>query len=320
MTPLPEPIQHTVDAIYKAIAKRNRGGDSLGVPMSQCANECDRQTWYALRWAAPPETIDGQKQRRFETGSIEEDRLLNDLEAAGVKVERIDPATGKQFKVELADGWLRGKIDGRGENIPEAPRSPHVIECKSHKEKSFKELLKHAPPKGEGLRRSKPDHFAQVQCYMHALTLGRALYIAVNKNDDAIYTERVAYDHTFVTVLEARIRRIVASDRAPPRLHDDPASKAAFACAWCPALTLCHERAFARVNCRTCISAEFLDGAVVRCAETGKVRNYDEQQGGCALHLFLPDLVPAEQIDAGDRWVKYRLENGGEWINGAPAC
>jgi hypothetical protein len=35
------------------------------------------------------------------------------------------------------------------------------------------------------------------------------------------------------------------------------------------------------------------------------------------LHLFVPDLVPAEPVDAGDDWVAYRLKDGSAWIDGA---
>lgn len=319
MPPLPDPINHTIEAIYAAIVARARQGDSRGVPMGAAANECDRAVWYGLRWAAPPERLDGPRQRRFETGRREEDRLLDDLEAAGVAVVRLDPATGRQFAVTLAHGWLRGKMDGRAVGLPEAPKTEHVVETKSHNDRSFKELVKHAPPKGEGLRRAKPEHFTQCQLYMHATGLRRALYLAVNKNTDELYAERVEYDAEFALRVESRVARLAGTDRAPPRLHDDPANKAAFACQWCPALALCHERAFARQNCRTCLSASFEDGAVVRCTLNDAVRSYDEQQAGCPNHLYLPDLVPGEQVDAGERWVKYRLSDGREWIDGRVA-
>lgn len=316
MAVLPAPINHTTDAIYKALAAKAYSGDSLGIPMSQAANECDRATWYLLRWAAPPEQIDGQKERRFETGRREEERLLDDLEAAGIEVIRFDPATGKQFRAELANGWLRGKIDAKATGIPEAPKTIHIVETKTHKEKSFKELLKHAPPNGEGIKKSKPDHYAQCQAYMRAKGLTRCLYLAVNKNDEQLYCERIKYDEAYCLALEARIKRIVSTDRAPTRLHDDVNSKAAFACQWCPALGLCHEQQWARRNCRTCLSAAFEDGAIVRCTVTGKELSYDDQQRGCSSHLYLPELVPAEQIDAGERWIDYRMADGEIWRDG----
>lgn len=312
MAIIPEPISHTVEAIYTALASQSRSGDSRGIPMSSVADECERKLWFALRWAAPGEEITGQKQRRFGTGFREEDRLLSDLEAAGFQVERFDSATGRQFTVRLADGWLRGKMDGRVLGLPEAPATLHVVECKSHSDKSFKELVK------KKLQAAKPDHYAQCQAYMHAEGLTRCLYLAVNKNTDELYAERVEYDLEFGLRLEAKVLRVVSTDRAPVRLYDDPKSKAAFACNWCPALALCHEGGWARRNCRTCLSAELRSGAEVWCGLTGQQRSYDEQQAGCPAHLYLPDLVPGEQVDASEaeRTVTYRLASGETWIDG----
>src|SRR5665213_2664884 len=233
MTALPEPLSHTVLAIWQAYESKPPHSDSLGVPMSQVAEPCERKIWYALRWASPPEHITGQKQRRFDTGNIEEDRLLTDLENAGLIVERLDPATGKQFRVSLADGWLRGKMDGRATNVPEAPKAVHVVEVKSHNDKSFKDLVK------KKLEASKPDHYGQCQAYMKAESLTRCLYTAVNKNTDEIYTERVEYDHAYAVRLEAKVERIVRTDVAPPKLFEDVTSKAAFPCTWCAARPQC---------------------------------------------------------------------------------
>jgi hypothetical protein len=296
MVELPEPLSHTVEAVYQAYEARNadRTGDNTGVAMSQAASECDLQIWYAFRWAAPAEKIDGIKQSRFDTGNAWESRLLDDLELIGCQVERIDPATGKQFRVELANGWLRGKMDGRVLGLPEAPKTLHVVECKSHNSKSFKDLQK------KKLAASKPDHFIQCQDYMLAQGLTRCLYYAVCKDTDERYAERVEFDAGVALAHEARIARIVSSDRAPARLFEDPSSKAAFACGWCPAKSQCHERAFARQNCRTCLSASFEDGARVRCTHWQKELSYEEQQAGCAAHLYLPDLIPGEQIDASE--------------------
>jgi hypothetical protein len=312
MPQLPEPISHTVLAIWEAYEAKARNGDSLGVPMSQVANECERAIWYSLRWASPPEQTTGQKQRRFATGNIEEDRLLTDLENAGVIVERLDPATGQQFRVALANGWLRGKMDGRALNVPEAPKTLHVVEIKSHNDKSFKDLIK------KKLQQSKPDHYAQCQNYMHAEHLTRCLYLAVNKNTDELYCERIEYDAIYAMRLEAKVERIVRADTAPPKLFEDVNSKAAFACGWCPAKAQCHEGEFARKNCRTCLSSSFEPGAIVRCTLLDKELSYQEQQAGCHSHLYLPSLVHGEQIDADEqeRWVKYNMADGSVWVDG----
>lgn len=311
MPALPPPLSHTALAMDAAIIARARNGDSRGVPMSAAVNACDRAIWYQLRWSAPPEEPAGPRQRRFRTGEAYEHWLLGDLATAGVTVWTIDETTGQQFRIELADGWLRGKVDGVAQGVPEAPAAAHVIECKSHNERSFKELVK------KGVREAKPEHYAQCQLYMHGLSLTRCLYLAANKNTDEIHAERIEYDPVFCLAIEARIARIVETDRAPARAHDDITSKAAFACAWCPSKGLCHEGQFARFNCRTCLYAELQPGANVRCTKLEKGLSYDEQQAGCPAHRYLPDLVPGDQVDVvGDDVVVYRMKDGREWRDG----
>ena len=311
MAPLPKPFQHTVLAIWDAYEKSNSAGDNLGVPMSQVGNECERAIWYSFRWASPPEIIDGQKQRKFNTGNIEEERLLDELENAGIQIERLDPATGSQFRISLADGWLRGKMDAKALGLPEAPKTLHVVECKSHNDRSFKELKK------KPLKEAKPEHYAQCQLYMLAENLTRCLYLAVNKNNEELHAERIELDKVFARKLEAKVERIVQSNKTPPKLFENPAERAAFQCLWCPAKGQCHEGHFARVNCRTCIESEFQEGAVVRCKLLKKELSYDEQQAGCAQHRYLPSLVPGEQTDADEktRAIIYKLGDGRVWVD-----
>jgi hypothetical protein len=42
-----------------------------------------------------------------------------------------------------------------------------------------------------------------------------------------------------------------------------------------------------------------------------------EQRAACTRHLFIPDLVPGEVIDAGDDVVTYRMADGTTWANDA---
>ena len=45
-----------------------------------------------------------------------------------------------------------------------------------------------------------------------------------------------------------------------------------------------------------------------------------DQEAGCAAHLYIPDLVRGEQLDAGEDWVSYRLPDGSEWRDGVSAA
>jgi hypothetical protein len=281
--------------------------------MSTMGNECDRALWYSFRWAHEPERLDGRKLRLFETGHREEARMLDDLELAGITVHRVDPATGQQWALSALGGHLRGHMDGQGEGFEEAQKARHVLEFKTHNEKSFKALVK------DGVQKAKPGHYAQMQIYMHFSGLQRAFYMAVNKNTDEIHTERVEYEAQSAIVLVARAERIIQSDWAPSRLHDDPTAKMAWVCNYCPAFQQCHGGQFAPRNCRTCLYSSPVEGGW-QCQKHGAIDD-ETQRLGCSLHLFIPDLVPGEQIDADTHanTVTYRMKDGAEWIDGGAA-
>jgi hypothetical protein len=312
MAKLPPVQLHTVHAIHAAFEAQREEHDSNGLPMSALGSECDRQLWYSFRWASPVEQAGGQRLRLFETGTIEEERLIADLRRAGFKVLSADPGTGRQWKLYAVGGHLRGKLDGQVHGLPEAPATWHVLECKSHNERSFKDLAK------KGLRAAKPANFAQCQIYMHLLGLERCLYLAVNKNNDELWADRVHHDPAFSRQLIARVERVIAANRAPPKIADDPA---AWPCLLCRERAVCHDEAFGRRHCRTCLHAtpviaERTD-APWRCERFGQDLTLDAQRAGCPAHLYLPDVVPGEQTDAGDNWVAYRLPDGRPWRDGA---
>ena len=313
MAELPAPHQQTLDAIYRAYEAKAERNHRSYLGMSIMGNECDRALWYAFRWAHPPENLDGRKLRLFETGHREEARMLDDLEQAGVRVERVDPATGEQWALSALGGHFRGHMDGQGEGFLEAPKTRHVLEFKTHNEKSFKALVK------DGVQKSKPGHYAQMQLYMHFSGLSRAFYMAVNKNTDEIHTERIEYDGQAAIVLVARAERIIQSAEPPAKLHDDPASKMAWVCNYCPAFAQCHGGQFAPRSCRTCIHSTPVDGGW-HCEHHGAL-DAEAQRKGCSLHLYIPALVPGEQIDADPETgtVTYRMADGATWIDGGAA-
>lgn len=254
--------------------------------------------------------------RLFETGHHEEARMLDNLEAIGVTVRRVDPATSKQWACSNINGHFRGHADGVLSGLVEAPKTDHLFEAKTHSEKSFKELV------SKGVALAKPGHYRQMQMYMHHLGLSRAFYLALNKNTDELYQERVAYDPVIAGQLVARAERIIMSDVPPPKLHDDPNSKMAFACKWCPHFGICHGGEMPkRRNCRTCLSSTPVDGGF-SCDVFNQVNEPHLQRMGCSVHVFIPALVPGEQIDADPekRTVTYKLRDGTNWTDGQVIC
>ncbi len=314
MVALPTTGSPTVAAIDAAVeAAEERDFDHV-VRGSSIGHPCERHLWYRFRWAHLPETFDGRKLRLFHTGHHEEARMVAWLRMAGVTVEAVDPATGDQWEVVALEGHFKGHLDGIVTGIIEAPKTPHLLECKTHNAKSFAQLVKH------GVAVSKPEHVAQMQVYMHLKGLTRAFYLAKNKDTDELYAERIHYDPAQALALMAKAERIRNAHEAPARISDDSSYYLcqAFDCA---SYGICHGAQFALRNCRTCLHAspECEGDGQWHCARHDRELTTDEQRSGCPHHLYLPSLVPGEQTDADERaeTVTYRMADGSTWADGA---
>jgi hypothetical protein len=309
MPPLPQPKHSTVAAIYKAFEDANSTRDGRGVSVSKLADDCTRRMFYDFRWVSPNEKPSGRVLRLFETGEIEEQRWIDNLRMIGCEVVSHEP-NGKQIMVEACSGHVRGYLDSEILGLPEAPKTVHVGEMKSHNAKSFADLQK------KGVRVSKPQHFGQLQTYMYLRGRERGIYLAVCKDNDELYAERVDLDLDYVLRLLGKAQRVIDANEPPSRLSDDPEF---FGCKWCSHKPICHGNSFARVNCRTCLYASPEEGGSWSCARFSKPLSFDEQQQACPAHLFLPSLVPGRQTDADQtaETVTYELHDGRQWIDGA---
>jgi hypothetical protein len=302
MTAIPPPtdtIQARIDAAHEARQSGPRG--HLGA--SVLKHKCDRWLWLSFRWAVQ-ERFPGRVLRIFRRGHHEEAWFVQDLKAAGLEVTH----TGRdQLYVKLAP-HIGGSVDGVIESgVPEAPKARHIVEFKTHSAKSFADLSK-------GVQASKPMHYAQMQLYMHGTGIDRALYVAVCKDDDRLYTERVRYDKAFAEALIDRGRRIVGSEVLPDGISADPTW---FECKMCAAWEFCHKTRLTReVNCRTCAHVTATDAGTWHCERWGDVVPEDFQRTGCEAHVLHPALVPWERRLSNDAHEAVYVIDGVEVRNG----
>jgi len=293
---IPQPLNSVVAAIDAAHeARQEPPRPHLGA--SVIGHNCERYVWLSFRWAFR-EQFKGRILRLFRRGQLEERTVHDDLRAAGVSISTINPETRQQWN--FSDGHFGGSCDGVIQNgLPEAPKTPHILEIKTHSLKSFNDLEKN------GVTKSKPQHWAQMQIYMAAFDLDDALYYAVCKDDDRIYTERVKRDAGASMQLFAKAQRIIAADRMPAPLSTDPTW---FECKWCPAHDLCHgSKLTKQVSCRTCAhSTAERDGRWTCAHWEMDIPDTDAQRTGCDNHVLHPDLVPG--------WTYKPAETGVIWL------
>jgi len=322
---IPEPPQQTVDAIMAAIEAEHAERPvytGYGISASALGSPCDRKLWLDLRWASAPEVMTGRKLRIFQRGNAAEDRIIADMRRAGIDVEDADPVTGRQWRISLASGWLRGRADGIARGVPEAPKAAHVVEIKCIKAADWRAIQKH------GLRDKKPEHWHQLHAGMAGLGIDRGLYIAENADTMELLAERLHFDGEESARQEARVMRAV-EDHEPPlgmlgeATTEKKAEKIAATppCRFCDHRAICFEGAFALRSCRTCAHWTFGEDGNGHCERFDEPRTPARQRDGadCPAHLFLPAIVPGEQTDADPEaeTITYTLRDGSTWIDGA---
>lgn len=285
MPAIPDTGNTTVAAIFAAIGRAEPEAPRAHLGASVLGRDCRRALWMAFRWCDEP-TTEPRVLRLFRRGRLEEAQLVRDLRAAGITVHDVDER-GQQYRFSDIGGHAGGSMDAAVVGLVEAPKTWHVAEFKTHGAKSFADLAKH------GVQKSKPEHWAQMQLYMHWSGMERAFYLAVNKDTDELHGERVHYDKAAAEALIAKARAIVTAPEPLERISEKPEF---FTCKFCSARAVCHEKRLPRPSCRTCVHATpELDGdARWSCAFHKNDLPIERQRIGCGDHVYIPQLVPLE--------------------------
>lgn len=279
MAPIPLPIVtlgNLIDASHELVQEAPR--PHMGC--SQIGHPCDRKLWLSFRWAVIEE-FDGRVLRLFRRGRNEEATVIADLEAIGAKVE----STGdRQCRVDFGS-HVSGSVDGVVTGLPTAKKRKAILEIKTHSAKSF------ASVQAKGVKESHPTHWVQMQVYMLGMKLERALYFAVNKDNDAIHTEWIHLDKKGAEAAIERAKRIALSERIPEPISADADW---YQCKMCSYRDFCHESKLTKeVNCRTCAHSTPKADSTWRCEryEADGIP-VEFQRVGCESHVIHPDLVP----------------------------
>ena len=298
-------IQALIDQHHERLREVDQPRPHLGA--SQLGHPCDRWLWLSFRWAVL-EQFPGRILRVFRRGQNEEAQIVSDLRAIGMDVR----STGNQQSRVDFGCHLGGSVDGViHAGVPGAEKTKHVAEFKTHSAKSFADVAKH------GVEKSKPMHWIQMQCYMLGLKINRALYVAVNKDDDSLYSERVKLDEAAAEKAIARGKRIVLSDRMPEPLSADPSW---YQCKFCAGHDQCFgSKTTQEVNCRTCAHSTVKEDGTWRCERhDADGIPVEFQQQGCESHVLHPDLVPWKMKEGRDQWTAVFMIDGKAVANGEP--
>jgi len=272
MPEIPPPL-HTITARIDAAHEQRQEPPRPHLGCSIAGHHCERWIWLSFRWASI-ERFPGRVLRLFRRGQNEEVTIAEDLRLAGIYV------TDDQKRVSWG-GHVSGSIDGIATGVT---KRPHLVEMKTHSLKSFKDLVK------QGVQKSKPQHYGQMQLYMLGLGLERALYVSICKDDDTYYTERVHFDEEYAKKLLQKVTRLSLQNEMPPPISTDPSW---YQCKFCPAHDFCHKSKLTKeVNCRTCAHSTPREDGTWHCEVWKDTIPVEAQRTGCDAHVLHPDMVP----------------------------
>jgi len=178
----------------------------LYLGLSEIGHECSRYLWYRHH-GYTQKPIDGQTLRLFQVGNNIEAQAIADLRAAGFTVTD----NQKEVTFEHNGITLRGHVDGIISGLLESSK-PHLWECKSANEKSFRKLYQ-----CNSYETWNKKYYAQIQVYMLGLKLDCALVYVENKNDSSIYTERVKLNAEYAVNLLQDVFTAISQKEPPER-------------------------------------------------------------------------------------------------------
>lgn len=197
----------------------------------------------------------------------------------------------EQYKVTGVDGHFGGSLDGIATNvppvIPDGPQTPQIgpdeevlLEYKTHGTNSYKKLIT------EGVRISKPEHYAQMQTYMMKRGLHWALYCAVHKNDDDIWFEWIEFNQNFADEIEPKAIVTIHTKTPPDRISDSPSW---FGCKFCDHRAHCHFGKDMAMSCRTCVHSTPVKNGEWHCSMWNKIIPKEAQKDGCPRWTMIRD-------------------------------
>jgi len=303
-----------MDAMDEIAEARQENWDSLGISAGVVGEECMRKVWYGFRWVLPTEAFSAKTLSIFETGNIWEDRIVQRFKDVCANVWDADER-GRQFSVNLLNGFVRGKCDLIVQGVPGfSADEAFVVEVKSMNKAGFNASKKH------GIKKAKPAYYGQLQSYLRFFGYRRGMLAFVCKDNDEFHIEVIDRDDGYMNTKLANVENTIKSRRPPAKITQKSDS---YTCRFCNFKDVCHNGAMPeRRSCRTCIHAApvLCDNKypVFQCGRTDSPMDTSRQKQGCEYHLFETSLIPGEVIETSEEneTITYKMADGSLWTDG----
>jgi hypothetical protein len=315
MVKLPELEDLTLRAIDNALENTQEVRSRPYLGASAIGDPCDRKLWLNFRWVKRG-FIEAAGLRRINDGHRGEQVVADLLRM----VPGLDLSTEKEPGVQHSFGHLgghfRGNCDGLLTGLLQDVHTLYVWECKIINEQKFKKLQKLTDSdQSTALKNWDIVYYAQAQIYMHFFGAKKHYLTAGSPGVRDLTSVVTEYDPGEAEKYIERARRIIFSPRPALKISSDPAWHE---CKYCSFRSMCHEDELPkRKSCRTCLHSSPQQEGGWKCELHKKDLDMPAQEQGCENHLYVPDLIPGEQVNSGPNWVEYKLRGGTIWIDTA---
>lgn len=217
--------------------RRYIGASGIGV-------ECQAYQALSLRGFKSVDP-DAKLARIFRDGHRIEDMVVEDLVAAGLTVEAVNPETGKQWRYTANDGHHIANLDG----FVTAPGAQRMtLEIKSMNKDSFTKFVT------KGLKESHPRYYAQMQdgiylANLNSVAVSQGMMVAYCKDNSSYHVEIITADRDFINTKIIKVVRDVM-DGGAKRVSK---YEKAYDCATCFKREACwHPEKVTATHCSQC--------------------------------------------------------------------
>jgi hypothetical protein len=214
MVAIPDRLDPTLEAVNSAMESEQSPYVSKNIGFGEIGHECSRYLWYKINTDVP-EVFSSNTLRIFRDGHQAESRMADDLrKVQGINLYTNDPEReNKQYKFDLLDGRLTGRLDGVIVGLLQAPKTPHIWEHKNVNEKKFKALQKTKSIKGWDDKYDAQAHLA-----MYASELDRHYLTCSTPGLRSVTSVRTELDRKFAEGLVDKAERIINAKSPPERI------------------------------------------------------------------------------------------------------
>lgn len=283
-----EQIMQEIDDMWRAMPRGER--DYIGA--SEIGHACERYLFLKFHRFVWPEEFDPRMLRLFNRGHREEFAFEAMLKAIGFEV--LDSCQGQ-------GGFRHGFFAGHWDGMLRRNSLTYTVEYKTHSDKSFKLL------KLDGVKESKPMHYAQMCVYAKEQGADGMIYMAVNKNDDDLHIEVLPRDDDHAEQMHARAMRLASDFKLPKRIAKTITDHR---CKFCNAKPVCFGVKPMRIDCRNCVN-------ITKDEEAGKfVCELGRELVPCERHCFNPHALAdvygmqIEHVDHEQKQITFLRKDG----------